>query len=187
MLFLKILGVYYLWKIKRTKKVPLEAGRQGQESHCGAGGQEPWVGQPSLSFGAGKARLGDGKWRREETTAPEGPPPQVAPWFPPPAGLRDTARLHLQQGDLRALQAPCPVARPCSGPLFRAVVGRPLSWESATGVSPSCPLLAQSHLMPAVIPAGHLVVHTLVTPSACEVTLHPRPFPWSWSRGWATA
>lgn len=128
MLFLKILGVYYLWKIKRTKKVPLEAGRQGQESHCGAGGQEPWVGQPSLSFGAGKVRLGDGKWRREETTAPVGPPPQVAPWFPPPAGLRDTARLHLQQGDLRALQAPCPVARPCSGPLFRAAVGRPLSW-----------------------------------------------------------
>lgn len=70
MLFLKILGVYYSWKIKRTKKVPLEAGRQGQESHCGAGGQEPWLGQPTLSFGAGKVRLGGGKWRREETHGP---------------------------------------------------------------------------------------------------------------------
>ena len=78
MLFLKILGVYYSWKIKRTKKVPLEAGRQGQESHCGAGGQEPWLGQPTLSFGAGKVRLGG---RQVEEGGDPRPLGGLLPWW----------------------------------------------------------------------------------------------------------
>lgn len=165
-----------MWKTKRTEKVPLEAGREGQESHCGAGGQEPWVGTARFELWHREGQVGG---RREETHSPL-------------EGL-----LWRVQGCCEAVPAAegpsgSPGTLPSGQALLKAPVlscGRKaLELGSQPQASiPSCPLLAQRHFCACShsswAPGGP---HTH-DPSACRVMLHPWPFPWSWAGGWATA
>lgn len=178
MLFFNVLGVYYLWKTKRTEKVPLEAGREGQESHCGAGRQEPWVGTARLELWHKEGQVGG---RRVEGGDPR-----------PLEGLllQDSGPLWgcaCSRGPLGL-----PSTLPSGQALLKAPVlscGRKaLELGSQPQASvPSCPLLAQRHFRACShsswAPGGPHTRH----PSTCRVMLHPRPFPRSWAGGWATA
>lgn len=147
MLFFKILGVYYLWKIKRTEKVPLEAGGRVRNAPVELVGRSPGWGQPTLSFVAGKVRSGGGKWRREETHSPWG--------ASSPGGTSVPSSCRTQGHCEAAPAAGGPSGSPGPLPSGQALLRAPVSSCGQKALElgnqpqasvPSCPLLAQRHL-----------------------------------------